>query len=111
MADADPKRSTEDPTVEEPPPAPAVQEQIGRKAERMLKARGERHRGIWFGLGMFGLVGWSIAVPTLAGVAFGLWLDRRLHDRISWTLTMLFIGLGIGCLNAWFWVRRESGND
>lgn len=86
-------------------------EEIGRKAERKLKARGEQDRGVWFGLGMFGLVGWSVAVPTVLGAALGIWLDARFGSRISWTLTFLFIGLVIGCLLAWFWVKKESQGD
>ena len=35
----------------------------------------------------------------------------RLGDRVSWTLTFLFIGLGIGCLIAWYWVKRESDHE
>ena len=85
-----------------------VTEQIGRKAERKLKARGERHGEVWFGFGMFGLVGWSVAVPTVLGIALGLWLDSRLPGTVSWTLTFLFIGIALGCLNAWYWVKRES---
>ena len=86
-------------------------EHIGRKAERKLKARGEADRGVWFGLGMFGLVGWSVAVPTVLGTLLGVWLDARLGDDISWTLTFLFIGLAIGCLLAWHWVKKESRHD
>lgn len=83
-------------------------EVIGTKAERKLRARRERNRSVWFGLGMFGLVGWSVAVPTLLGAALGLWLDARLEDRISWTLTFLFVGVAAGCGVAWHWVRHES---
>lgn len=86
----------------------AVGEEIGRKAERKLKARGERDRGVWFGLGMFGLVGWSVAIPTLIGVALGLWIDRTWPGEVSWTLTLLIIGVAVGCLNAWYWVKREG---
>lgn len=88
-----------------------VGDTIGRKAERKLKARGERDRSVWFGLGMFGLVGWSIAVPTLGGIALGIWLDSVLKDRVSWTLSLLIVGVVIGCLIAWHWVRKESGHD
>lgn len=86
-------------------------EEIGRKAERKLKARGERHRDVWFGLGMFGLVGWSVAVPTVLGIALGLWFDSRFPSDISWTITFLFIGIVLGCLNAWYWVKKESHRD
>lgn len=85
-----------------------VTDEVRRKAERKLKARGREDRGVWFGLGMFGLVGWSVAVPTLVGVAIGWWLDSKLDDRISWTLTLLLLGVALGCLNAWYWVKREG---
>ena len=44
-------------------------EQIGAKAARKVKAR--RHPAqVWSGLGMMGLIGWSVVVPTLLGAAF-----------------------------------------
>ena len=50
-------------------------EQVGAKAARKLRA--QRHPpGVWFGLGMMGLIGWSVAIPTLLGAALGLWLDH-----------------------------------
>lgn len=88
-----------------------VARQVGDKAARKLRARGRRDRGLWFGLGMFGLVGWSVAVPTLIGVGVGLWLDAALDDRVSWALTLLVAGVALGCLNAWYWVKRESRDD
>lgn len=81
--------------------------EIGVQEERKLKARRNTKNIIWFGLGMLGLIGWSVAVPTLLGTAIGLWLDRRHPGNLSWTLTMLFIGLVIGCLNAWYWIKKE----
>jgi ATP synthase protein I len=84
---------------------------VGRKAERKRKAQRERRRSLLFGLGMFGLVGWSVAVPTVLGTLLGLWLDGQFPGPPSWTLTCLFAGVVIGCLNAWYWVRRESRND
>jgi ATP synthase protein I len=82
-------------------------ERIGEKEKRKVKARRSKDRGLWFGLGTMGMIGWSVAVPTLIGVAIGLWLDIHYPGRISWTLTFLSIGLAIGCANAWYWVRRE----
>jgi ATP synthase protein I len=60
---------------------------------------------------MFGLVGWAVALPTVAGAALGLWLDGRFPSRASWTLTGLVAGALLGSLNAWFWVKRESRHD
>lgn len=84
---------------------------LGRKALRKWMARQRANQGPWYGLGMFGLIGWSVAVPTLVGIALGLWLDRLLHSRISWTLTLLMLGVLLGCLNAWYWVRQEEPHD
>ena len=86
-------------------------ETVGKKEARKLKARREKHRSIWFGLGMFGMVGWSVALPTLAGVALGCWIDHHWSSRYSWTIMLLFLGVALGCLNAWFWVERERRND
>lgn len=86
--------------------------EVGRKAERRIRGRNEKRRTVWFGLGMFGLVGWAVAVPTLIGIAVGVWLDGLYpQERVSWTLTFLVIGIALGCLNAWYWVKQESRND
>jgi ATP synthase protein I len=82
--------------------------QAGAKAQRKLKARRHDAHGVWFGLGMMGLIGWSVAVPTLLGAALGLWLDQRHPGAHSWTLALLVAGLVIGCLNAWHWVVKED---
>lgn len=79
---------------------------IGRKASRKARHR-RQHRSAWFGLGVFGLVGWSVAIPALLGIALGLWLDTLDTGPYSWTLMLLSIGVALGCLNAWYWVRQE----
>jgi len=83
---------------------------VGIKEDRKLRARGLKNRSVWFGLGMFGIVGWSVAVPTLAGTALGIWLDRNYPTSFSWTLTLLFAGVVLGSVNAWYWVSRVSRN-
>jgi ATP synthase protein I len=89
-------------------PEKRMGETIGRKAQRKIRARGTAARNAWFWLGMFGLVGWSVAIPSLMGVALGVWLDRRWPAEVSWTLSLLIIGVVIGCLNAWYWIKQES---
>lgn len=88
--------------------AAEVEDQIARKEARRLKAENNRKHGVWFGLGMFGLVGWSVAVPTLIGAAIGIWIDRKVDGQRSWTLMLLLLGLAGGCLTAWRWLRDES---
>jgi len=83
-------------------------ERVGKLEKRKALARKRRDRGIWFGLGMFGIVGWSVAIPTLIGLAAGIWVDANLPSRFSWTLMGLMVGLLIGCLNAWYWLNSEG---
>jgi len=87
---------------------PTLVGQVGAKAARKLKAQRSTHKGIWFGLGMMGLIGWSVVIPTLLGAALGLWLDTRHPGKHAWTLALLVAGLVIGCLNAWRWVVKED---
>ncbi len=81
---------------------------VGAKAARKLTAQRDTTHGVWFGLGMMGLVGWSVAVPTLLGAMLGLWLDEHHPAPFSWTLALLVAGLTLGCLNAWRWVAKED---
>jgi ATP synthase protein I len=86
----------------------AFSRDVGAKAARKLKARRNSTQGVWLGLGMMGLIGWSVVVPTLLGAALGIWLDNRHPGSHSWTLMLLVIGLIIGCWNAWHWVAKED---
>jgi ATP synthase protein I len=81
--------------------------EVGAQAKRMLRAQRNPVKSVWFGLGMSGLVGWSVTVPTLIGAALGIWIDERYPSHYSWTLMLLLTGLMIGCLNAWRWVDSE----
>ncbi len=82
-------------------------EKIKRKEKRKLRAQRKKGQAIWFGLGLFGVIGWSVMIPTLIGIAVGIWADRKWPGTISWTLTFLFAGIILGCLNAWYWVEKE----
>jgi ATP synthase protein I len=84
--------------------------QVGSKESRRLKGKTQKDETIWFGLGMFGIVGWSIVIPTLIGTAIGLWIDRSWPSRFSWTLMFLIFGVVVGCLNAWYWVKKAREN-
>jgi len=86
---------------------PVFAGEVGIKANRKLKAR-KSTQGVWFGLGMMGLIGWSVVVPTLLGAALGIWLDKHHPGKHPWTLALLVAGLAVGCLNAWHWVAKED---
>ena len=81
---------------------------ITAQVERKLKAQRAGAQSAWFGLGMFGMIGWSVAVPTLLGALLGAWWDRHHAGPHSWTLALLAAGLIIGCGNAWYWVAQQD---
>ena len=86
-------------------------ETIALKAKQMEEARKRRRESAWYGLGMFGLVGWSVAVPIVAGIALGVWIDGRWPGEVSWTLTLLIVGAVLGALNGWYWIQREGRDN
>jgi len=88
--------------------APGFAASVGAQAVRRARARRNDGHGVWFGLGMMGLVGWSVAIPTLLGAALGSWLDHRHPGGRSWTLALLVAGLALGAWNAWHWVAAEQ---
>lgn len=83
---------------------------IRRKLARRQKAEREKSE-LFFGLGVFGVVGWSVAIPTLMGIAIGVWIDTTWPSQYSWTLMLLFAGVVLGCLNAWFWIDTSHRGD
>ncbi len=84
------------------------QHAVARQAARAERFRREGYRGFWHGLSSFGMVGWSIAVPTLLGVALGLWLDRRAGGGVRFTISLMVAGLVIGMTNVWRWIRLQQ---
>lgn len=92
------------------PPLPhtAFGHRVGEQAARRLQARRDGSQGVWSGMGMMGMVGWSVAIPTLLGATAGAWIDRHSIGAHSWVLALLVAGLCVGCAHAWYWVSQEN---
>ena len=84
---------------------------VKEKESRKLKSQQENSSHVWYGLGMFGMVGWSVAVPSLLGAALGIMLDKKYPVSFSWTLTFLIIGLITGCVIAWYWISKNDTDE
>ncbi|BBM85833.1 AtpZ/AtpI family protein [Candidatus Uabimicrobium amorphum] len=80
---------------------------IEKKQQRKIQAR-DRKNSTVFWIGMFGLVGWSVAIPTIIGISLGIWLDKTYPGKHSWTLMLLVAGVAVGCWQAWYWIKEES---
>jgi ATP synthase protein I len=87
---------------------PDLDAKVAVQAARKLKAQRTGTQSTWFGLGMFGVIGWSVTVPTLLGALLGAWWDKHHAGPPSWTLALLATGLFIGCGNAWYWVAQQN---
>ena len=96
------------PNPPHPKPGSPLGQRIGAQETRKLQALRAQKTSVWYGLGLFGMVGWAVVVPALAGAALGAWLDRRIPQSFSWTLTLLLTGLVTGCFMAWAWVAKED---
>ncbi len=82
--------------------------EIKNKTARKIQAKEEDAMNFWSGFRTMGMIGWSVVIPTLLGVALGTWLDQSIKGSYSWTIMLLVIGLVVGCLNAWYWVKKED---
>ncbi len=82
--------------------------QIAEKEKRKLKALRNNKRSVWFGLSMFGMIGWSVAVPTLLGTLLGIWLDKNYPQPFSWTLSFIVLGIISGGMVAANWISKED---
>lgn len=87
--------------------AASFSKQIAEKEKRKLKSL-QHKNNVWFGLGMMGMVGWSVVVPAVLGALLGVWLDKKSPQPFSWTLSLLIAGLVTGSVIAWHWVDKED---
>jgi ATP synthase protein I len=103
----DPNERRRDPP---PPPQEEFRLRLHRQLQRRRRAQREKQRP-FYGLSVFGVVGWSVAIPTLLGIAIGVWIDRNWPSQYSWTLMFLFAGVALGCLNAWVWIDMTNRGE
>ncbi|PXX91816.1 ATPase F0F1 [Marinobacter vulgaris] len=87
------------------------EDDIGRRAQRLKKARDNAGVSPLRGLGVFGMIGWSVAVPTVGGAFLGLWLDRTVPQDFPWVLALILGGVTLGSFIAWAWIGRESREE
>ena len=82
--------------------------QVEIKENRKLRALEDPKQSVWMGFVKYGTIGWTVAIPMLIGIACGVWLDKNYPSTHSWTLSLMALGLFIGCAGAWRWVESEG---
>lgn len=81
---------------------------IRRRAERMQQSRNERKYSPLSGLGVFGVIGWSVALPTVVGAFLGMWLNRVAPQSFSWPIALILGGVVVGAMVAWNWIEKNQ---
>ena len=84
---------------------------IARQAKRMKSRRENPGPSPLRGIGTFGMIGWSIAVPTVGGAFLGLWLDRVAPQRFNWTIALILGGVVLGSFIAAVWINKEGSDE
>jgi len=85
----------------------SLAEPVRRRRARDERWRREGERPLAHNLAMIGVLGWLIVTPTVLGIFTGRWLDRVAESGIFWTLSLMFLGLCLGCALAWKWVQER----
>jgi ATP synthase protein I len=83
-----------------------LEERIARQAQRMRRAEDERRTliGQTIYLGTLGIL---FVLPVVGGAYFGRWLDDRLQGyAVHWTISMIFLGIVVGAVNVYLFVRE-----
>lgn len=83
-----------------------LQSQVERQVKRIHKAKKERHNLISQTV-YLGTLGLLFILPVVGGLYLGLWLDGQMEGYSSrWTLGLLFLGIIIGALNIYLFIRE-----
>lgn len=83
-----------------------LKQRVERQAKRMRQAEKDEPtlmaQTVY--LGTLGLV---FVLPVIVGAYLGRWLDAQLAGySVRWTLSLIFVGLVVGGVNAWMMIRE-----
>ena len=83
-----------------------LHERVDSQARRMRKADSERS-SLMAQTVYLGTLGLVFVLPVVAGAYLGHWLDALAEGySMRWTLSLIFVGLVIGAVNAWLLIRE-----
>ncbi|HSM82912.1 MAG TPA: AtpZ/AtpI family protein, partial [Nodosilinea sp.] len=71
---------------------------------RPLSARAKNSRFSSF----MGRVGVAMVVAPAGGYLLGRFVDHRWPGSLPWAYVLLLLGLTIGCINLWAWLKTAS---
>ena len=80
---------------------------IRRRRQRRAQWLRDGERSLGRNLAWIGALGWLIVTPTLLGTFLGRWLDRHHGSGVFWTVSLLSLGVAIGCYLAWRQMQED----
>ena len=83
-----------------------LQKRIDEQVERLKQAERERPT-LLAQTTYIGTLGLLLVLPVVAGAYLGRWIDSLMEGySMRWTLSMIFLGLVIGAVNVYLYVRE-----
>ncbi|MCB1984927.1 MAG: AtpZ/AtpI family protein [Nitrosomonas sp.] len=85
-----------------------LRKSVEKQIKRMRKAEAERPTLLAQSIFM-GTLSLLFVLPVIAGLYLGNWLDDQTDDySIHWTIGLLVVGLVIGFINVYLFVREHD---
>lgn len=85
-----------------------LRKSVEKQIKRMRKAEAERPTLLAQSIFM-GTLSLLFVLPVIAGLYLGNWLDDQTDDySIHWTIGLLIVGLVIGFINVYLFVREHD---
>lgn len=81
---------------------------VDKQSKQILKA--ERERSSLAAQTIYlGVLGFLLVLPIIAGAYIGKWLDDKVsYFSLHWTLTMILLGVFVGAINVYLFIRDKS---
>lgn len=83
-----------------------LRRRVEEQVRRIQKAQRESH-SLLAQTVYVGTLGLLFILPVVGGAYLGLWLDNLIEEYSArWTISMIFLGIVIGALNIYFYIRE-----
>ena len=85
-----------------------LRQSVERQVKRMQRADKER-TSLMAQSVYLGTLTLLFVLPIIVGAYLGNWLDNMAEDySMHWTLGLIFLGLGVGMLNVYLFIRERN---
>jgi len=83
-----------------------LEHQVEKQVQRMERAERERPT-LLAQTAYIGVLGLLFVLPVIGGAYLGRWLDSLVEGySMRWTLSLIFVGVVVGAVNVYFFVRE-----